>query len=695
MRLKLTFLLLALNVGLYALIHWLNAGLGVSSPATRVFSPGLPQTAEVFEIRPPAGKPAWKLRRDSGGWRIEAPYKWDANLQTVTQMLDQLDKLTVETSFPLADIKTANPLADYGLAENYTLISLTPAGGTTSSIRLAQPNLNSKNIYLLDPTGTRVVVAKDAFVTTLDEGIRALRSPTIFNLDTGEIRILTLQERSNDKVRLERSGPDWKFVSPMSAPADQLALEGTLQKLVTAQSAAFYEPDLATQGLDTPDLRLVLEAANGRRQTLLIGHPVRAIAGQELKAPDYYYARLDDNNSSVFALGKEFVDPFRLAQKDFRQRRLLPTLGADKFAAAFSSLQIRRYGRTLTLTQLENGQWVLPDEPGRPAVDPVALRDLTDSLVKLEAMEFVNDAPTKEEREKTFGKPAAVITLTGKSPVKTPDAAPEKNPEKTAVKPADITLTLGERDGAVHAQVGEAASSIFRVPQAFLDNLSVHPLAYRQRVVEQIAKESDVIAIRIEPVDGGEPIFNETLDPTKEAWQNKFATRPAPWNEPAYLEAIMVVEAYARQFRVARYNGAPFKAGGFTPQLVSQDPTSSPYFGSIPWKWKLTYEVLLPGDSDRRRTFTYLLTDRIGESNYGAGSSAQDKTFFPTLEMVKALGLLTKTPTFPQPPAPEKPKEAEKLKPAPSLPGTNGKKTPPAPEAPFVLPPEPVKPAPF
>jgi len=670
MRSKVTVVLLFLNVVLFAYIWFYDKPLiderRTLEARRRVLGPEA-ATIDSFTRSSRTGETVTIGKRVDSWW-LTAPYEWPADPNAVAGIINTLQLLEHETSFPVAELAASGrSLADYGLADPALTLQFTSAG-RNFTLKIGDVTAVGNRLYLLSPDGTRIHVVNRSLAESIGLPLDTLRAPTIFSVPVFEVRSLNMQTAApaNLKVRLRRDAAGrWAFEAPINARASKSAVEVTINAVNALVAKNFLAPrdtDLERVGLNAPSFRLTLEG-NARRETLLLGNPTAAPtptpAGDTGAASIEYYAKMEDQ-AVVFttAMPQPLLAVLRAAQEELRDPRVL-----DFDPAAVTSFTIGAPGQPeLTVQKLEGGQgWQVVarenDQVPRPiAADPGIVAGLLRKLAELSAREarpgspkYLSDAPAATDLENWgFNRPERVITLNlghGGGP---------------AGKDA-YTLTL--EVGVSPDKPGEAFARVTNAPfvyQILPDILeAAPPLArhYRLRLLRQLPKEARLTSLKLTTL----PDHALVAEAANETALTPESLATAKTSDAARKVLVgLLVQLTTLQARA-------FTAGAFTP-----DHADTP-LGPQPWKHALEVTTVFPGGSGpaQTSTLTLLLTERLGGTTMFAGTADFGGVVFEvTPEMLDAIFTLTYAAQHdPGPPAPAKdaaaPAETPKAEPPP------------------------------
>lgn len=657
MRSKVTVVLLFLNVVLFAYIYFYDMPRirddQTREARRRVLGPEA-ATITAFSRTDRAGATV-RLEKRVDRWWLTAPYEWPADPNAIAGLLNTLQLLEHETSFPVADLGANNrSLADYGLAEPALTLKFTSAQ-TEYTLQVGDVTEVRNNLYLLSPDKTRIHVVNRSFAQSIGLGLETLRAPSIFSVPVFEVRSLNIQTTGERvagaapatlKVRVRRDNAGhWNFEAPINARASKTAVEVTINAVANLLTARSFlearDTDLERAGLNAPMMHLTLEG-NARRETLLVGNPTGATVKREgAKEPDTeYFAKIEDN-PVVFttAFPADLLKALRSAQEELRDPRV-----ADFEPATVTSVSLEAPGQPeLTLQKLEGDQgWqavvrVSGSSPQTIAADPDVVSRLLQKLAQLSAHEarpnapkFLSDAPSDADKENWgFNRPERQVTLhlnTGGGPL--------------GKEPSTVTIQIGvspDKPGEAFARTTNAPF-VYQVLPDILDDTAVAARHYRLRVLRELPPTARITGIKLSETGTGTPIVEFTNEGgiTAESLATalfKLGNEPA---KPLSDQGRTVLTSLLAQLRTLR--AKTFTAASFVP-----DHAETPA-GAQPWKYQLETTIAFAAGSApaQNSTTTLLLTDRIGGKTMLAGTTEFGGVVFEvTQEMLDAVFSLT------------------------------------------------------
>ncbi len=664
MRSKVTVVLLFLNVVLFCYIYFYDLPRiderKTLEARRRVLGPEA-ATIEALSRKDRTGATV-KLEKRTDSWWLTAPYEWPADRNAIAGLINALELLEHETSFPVADLASSGrSLADYGLADPTLILEFT-SSGRAYTLKIGDTTTVGNRLYVLSPDGARIHVVSRSLAEAVGLPLDTLRAASIFSVPVFEVRSLNVQTAApaNLKVRLRRDAASrWAFEAPINARASKAAVEVTINAVNALTAKNFLEPrdtDLDRAGLNSPSLRITLEG-NARRETLLLGNPTgtpaaprEGAAGNGAGATEYF-AKIEDKDV-VFStvVSKELLDVLRSAQEELRDPRVL-----DFEPATVTALTLVAPGSPeLTLQKLEGEQgWqavvrVSGAAPQTIAADPGVVTALLQKISQLSAREarpgspkFLSDAPAATDLENWgFNRPEREITL-NLSTGGLPGNPAARGVSGTNTGPAaagngaDLSSSLTLQVGVSPDKPGEAFARVTNAPFVYqilpdiLDDTPALARHYRLRVLRELPEAARITSLKLSALPADTLLFgvhNETA-----LTAETLVTGEIPAKARTLLVALL---AQLRTLRVKAYT-----PGTFTPDHAE---TAT---GPQPWKYRLDVDTTLPGGGTAASATTTLwFTDRLGGSTMLAGTADFGGVVFEvTQEMLDTIFALTYT----------------------------------------------------
>ena len=619
MRFKFTVFLLALNCITFGLILSLNKKAEQADSQSGGLSGMIGREvieADRIELKSNRLDAPWVLINDGSSWKLTEPMQWSANYFAINRILNQLQFLEEEASFSLAEIKqTGQTLADYGLEDPWLTLTISHKD---ESIELSVGTATEigNNSYLLGPSKKDVFVVNNQVIKSLLVDLDDLRSREIFNIPVFEIDALSLQistpesiGNSDFRVRVARTNNGWIFEAPLTAEADATQVANTINTLTAAKVLEFKAQETSDpilQGLENPAMRVTLHG-NKRRQTLLIGNKVPTT---NTDATPTYFARIEDN-PTVFTVAAEPFDKLREAEEALRERNFM---SFDK--AALTSIELSEGELQIRLQKLETGNsWQVIESAADTDIqprhaDPEVIAKLIDDLRNLRASGFAVDSPTPTDLDgRGFNTPRRTVKLT--------------------LGDEQITLLLAHPDSEneqLYAR-SDKAEYIYTVNRrATLQMIPLNAAYYRKRILETLPEAAKIKSIQLEDLSTGEMIFTHTLEDKDVVWLKALSEI-----HETQREAILTLLETIRKFKVKTY-------------LIDEYQDAYPLDSETtrPWAYRLSADLLLPGDeTDRIDTRSYVFTERFAGTLQVGASELHNVIFEIPQTTIDALHTLT------------------------------------------------------
>jgi hypothetical protein len=313
----------------------------------------------------------------------------------------------------------------------------------------------------------------------------------VFAVESDKIEEITVRSESGEQTRLQKSGSEWRIVSPVAAQPDAAEVSGLTMNLSTLEVQRVVDenpPDLNEYGLAKPRIEISFKSG-AQEDTLLIGQ----------KTPpgsDLYAKRRNENR--VFLIPAHLESTFNKSTFDLRDKAVVK-VDRDKLDA----VEISTSGRTLRFAK-PSGEWQIA-APLQARADFSAVESLVSRLTGLQ-MKSVVAGEDSDAKKFGFDKPAATARFgTGSS---------------------QATLVLGAAAGedAVYAK-DLSRPVVFTVESSVLEELKKDLADYRQK---DLFDSRSFNANRLEIVRGGQ---THTFEKTKV--KNKEGQEEDKWRQTA------------------------------------------------------------------------------------------------------------------------------------------------------------------
>ncbi len=608
MRFRLTVLLLILNVAVFFAIWLLEL-----EPANQ--APDQTQLSDFTRLEV-MGKTIEKpriIKIENNRWRIVSPIEWSANFFAISRIRGQLEFLDRQTSFDVSEIsKHGQSLSDYGLDDpSFTFKYGSENKMHTLKVGKAAP-VGSK-IYMLDEEAQKIIVVDKELVESLVIDVERLRSQDVFEIPRFEINAISVRIPQTDtsadsgaklrRIGLVKNGSDWRFETPIDAPADRVLVDAFINTLLTISAKSFVGTSNDVAGFDISAFPMTISiTGTNRKQVLLLGNPVAD--------KSQIYAKLEDN-PTIFTLDAATFKDFKDLQTSLRDKSFLKFLIPD-----VTGIDISSEKGIVRLRNLKSGGWELSTKtPASDSeavhsetADPVIITNLLNSLSKITARDFVSDLPGENLQPFGLDNPKFKISILLSD--KTSRSLLIGTTYKVGVVEMSYAMLEGEH-------------SIYGIPTIIAKSLQSDPLYYKSRIVDFIPEKGRLKNFSLTDIKTSEVLLNMNNDEANLDWAELLKTAPTARKQ----ESCKVIFDYLKRFVVQKYIKNAFDVKGLDIDGKHLD-----------WRWKLDYTVELPGTGkniDTKKTLFF--TERqSGLLQYG-GSPEVECVFETSQNFIEAI----------------------------------------------------------
>lgn len=372
------------------------------------------QADEIAELRNKKGSDEYRLKRETGDWKVIEPFNAPAVSTLVQPMVDDLAALKGERF----EAHAAKDLVPFGLDKPYLQVAFdaevkeTKPETDKDKKPEAKPKVEKKSKTLLigKPTAadakTRfakladsdaVFVVAEKVVAALDHSALDLLDKNLLTLKPDDVSKIQT-ETGGTTVTLQKTGDAWRGeAGAVKFPADAdavAALLGVWSNLKAERFAA-YGPkvDWAAYGLDKPDA--VIAVTSKPNHKLVVGKPVSGDKGER-------YARLEDG-PGAFVLAPAATAELTHGYLDYVDRTLLK-LDPTKVTGLYR----KKGAEAVELVKQDDAWQMLKPEALRG--DDKTVQGLVDQLASLKARSIAA-YPAKDFQKYGLDAPAAEITV--------------------------------------------------------------------------------------------------------------------------------------------------------------------------------------------------------------------------------------------------------------------------------------------
>lgn len=485
-----------------------------------------------------------ELRKQDQKWRIEAPFKDQADRGAVENLLADLDAWQKYDSIPAKEIaKDKNRLEEYGLSKGKLKLKLL-GKDAPPEITFGNDAALQGKMYVRVGDGSDVIIAAQSVRNDIAKKPEEFRDKKLTDLTTAQVTRALLKTAAGE-MEVEKRGDHWEIVKPLRARGDDQKIGDLLAQVTTAQIQQFIAEDrgdLRPYGLAEPRGSITLFAGEDKTgQTLQIG-------GVPEKEKDQVYVRFTAR-SAVYTLPKKIEDLLAIKPADLRDRHLvrIDTNILDR-------ITIDAPGKGKTVLARKDESWTIASRNNQPANSGEVSRLL--ELLKVEQVtKFVEDVASDLPK---YGLDKPQVQLTFSS------FASENTPESTAGEHPFATVAFGKIEGEnVFARLGDEPF-IVAVRRSLLDSIFADPLQWQEVAIFRF-KPDEVHKLTVVTDHEAALVRNENKE-----WTWVKGTEPIHQvNVQSLLNTLTVL-------RAVRWTGATTPAHGFDKPQITIMFTTSP-----------------------------------------------------------------------------------------------------------------------
>ena len=404
-----------------------------------------------------------ELRKQDQKWRIEAPFKDQADRGIVENLLADLDAWPRHDSIPASEIaKDKNKLEEFGLSKGKLKLKLL-GKDAPPEITFGNDTALQGRMYVRVGDNSDVIIAAQTVRNDIAKKPEEFRDKKLTDLATAQVTRALLKTAAGE-MEVEKKGDHWEIVKPLKARGDDQKINDLLAQVTTAQIQQFVaedQGDLRPYGLAEPRGSITLFSGDDKTgQTLQIG-------GVPEKEKEQVYVRFTARNA-VYTLPKKIEELLAVKPADLRDRHLvrIDTNILDR-------ITIDAPGKGKTVLARKDENWTIASRNNQPANTGEVLR-LLNVLKAEQVTKFVEDVASDLPKY-GLDKPQLQVTLSS--------YASENTPESTAGEQPFATIAFGKVEGDnVFARLGDEPF-IVAVRRGLLDSLLADPLQWQELAI--------------------------------------------------------------------------------------------------------------------------------------------------------------------------------------------------------------------
>ncbi len=417
-----------------------------------------------------------ELRRQDRKWRIEAPFKDQADSAAIENFLADLDGWQKYDTIPAKEIaKDKSRLDEFGLSKAKLRLKLLGKDMPPEIVFGSDAAFEGKMYVRFEGTND-VFVAAQTVRTDISKKPEEFRDKKLTDLTTAQVTRALLKTAVGE-MELEKKADHWEIVKPLRARGDNQKIGDLLAQITTSHIEQFVAEDrgdLRPYGLAEPRGSITLFAADdksGRRDDTDSSRREQGqmlqIGGVPEKAKDQVYVRFTARNA-VYTLSKKIEEVLATKPSDLRDRHLVRI---DTNILDRMTIDSAGNGKTVLARQGES--WTIASRNNQPANSGEVNR-LLDLLKNEQVTKFVEDVASDLPKY-GLDKPQLQLTLSS--------FASENTAETVAGEHPFATIAFGKNDGDnVYARLGDEPF-VVAVRRTLLDNIFTDPLQWQELAI--------------------------------------------------------------------------------------------------------------------------------------------------------------------------------------------------------------------
>lgn len=499
MNFKLTATLAALLLVIVGLMMYLSSRPEKpvdTDPAAALFKPKPTGIKEITLTRD--GATVLAFARPEGKWSLTQPVAAPVESWQLESIADSLTALTYKDKFKP---DTNRPLANIGLDKPRTVLTFVDGAGKTYTLYVGK-RTPAKTIYVKKDGEESVYELDQDFFEKLDKDPSDFRSKDLVDLTPADVQRITLAH-PDQTVEITRQDGKWVITKPITARANQSAVEEIVNEVRTTRAQSFTEIKKTSPatGLAKPLLSITLhtQAAATQPATQSTSQTASTQPSKDKTVQYGNYTDLTKKSQYISLAGsnESFIataDAFKKVDKqlfDLRDPSITPAAVSDASAVTITG------EHPLTLTKT-NGNWEFT--AGKSAAlpaDATAVSNLLTSIKNLRVNQFLDSAGDL----KSLGLAPAAKTITLTLPGKTDQE----------------TILIGQPQKAepLTPVMRQGEPTVYLVQTPDVEKLNVDLLALRDKAVAKLPA-NDIQTITINGQGREAPL---TLTKTGTTWQ--------------------------------------------------------------------------------------------------------------------------------------------------------------------------------
>jgi hypothetical protein len=370
-----------------------------------------------------AGGETIRLVKESGGWKVAAPFTAPADTSAVESMLTSLEKLEADE---VVVEQAANP-AEFGLDKpSRTVTAVVEGAPSPLSVEFGAKSPDGSSVYARSAGSPKVYLVPQWVEGSFDKKPFDLRDRDLLHVKRDDVRQLEVAGPEGGYALARTDAGEWAFTKPVATRAGRWSVDGllgTLENLRMDSVAAESAADLKPYGLDKPARTVSVVLKDGTTRALEIGVPAPDPSATpaaspspgekgEKPKPTKYYAR-QSGTALVAVVPATLADDLAKGMGELRAKRLLEvaTYETDGFETVAGPVK-KVYAKSTTKDKdgFDKTQWKRT-APDAKDLETTKVEDALFKMGGVEIQEFV-DQP---QALATYGLDAPALKVTVKA----------------------------------------------------------------------------------------------------------------------------------------------------------------------------------------------------------------------------------------------------------------------------------------
>lgn len=493
-----------------------------------------------------------ELRKQDQKWRLEAPFKDQADRGAIDNLLADLDSWQKFDSIPASEIaKDKSKLDEFGLSKGKLKLKLL-GKDAPPEITFGNDAALQGKMYVRVGDGTDVLIAAQSVRNDIAKKPEDFRDKKLTDLTTAQVTRALLKTAAGE-MEVEKKADQWEIVKPLRARGDNQKIADLLAQVTTAQIQQFVAEDrgdLRPYGLAEPRGSITLFSGDDKSASRTDSSRGETglslqIGGIPEKEKEQVYVRFTARNA-VYTLPRKIEELLAVKPADLRDRHLV-RIDSD----ILDRITIESADKGKTVLARKDESWTIASRNNQPANSGEVSR-LLDVLKVEQVTRFVEDVASDLPKY-GLDKPSLQVTFSS--------FASENTPESTAGEHPFATIAFGKTEGEdVYARLGDEPF-IVAVRRTLLDNIFADPLQWQELAIFRF-KPDEVHKLTV--TTDREHTFTRN---EKNEWQG---------SEPPNTVNIQSLLNTVTSLRAVRWAGATTAAHGVDKPHVTVTFTTSP-----------------------------------------------------------------------------------------------------------------------